>query len=404
MKTDLFQDNDLYRAPTSDKGKPTVLLVDTDEGVLRELVSQLGRSLRLVTATSGEQALQVLAESGPVAAVVCDLRLPGMDGIELLWHLQIDHPDTTRVLHTSAGDIDTAMAAINSGGVYRYLLKPASTGELRGAVHDAVAQNGQAVGERQLLDQTLRASIQALFGVLELASPVVFARAGRIRTLVAELCGALQLDAHWEIEVAAMAAQLGAVTVPPAVLQKRERGLPLNTDEQAMIDAMPRVAARLLHDIPNMQDVVAMILGLAGEPAPDGGRSPLVESGIGVMRTAIDFESLESRGITDANAISALDEKGICPQHVLTALRKVKGVQAAKDVTKTVNTKELEVGMRLAEDLVATNGLVLIGRGTVATEVMLDRLTNFARVVELVETVLVAVPDYQKYIVRRGSR
>ena len=51
---------------------------------------------------------------------------------------------------------------------------------------------------------------------------------------------------------------------------------------------------------------------------------------------------------------------------------------------------ELQVGMRLAEDVMAVNGLVLIGRGTVVTEVMLDRLANFSRVVGLIEPVLTA--------------
>jgi hypothetical protein len=47
--------------------------------------------------------------------------------------------------------------------------------------------------------------------------------------------------------------------------------------------------------------------------------------------------------------------------------------------------------MRVAEDIVATNGLVLIGRGVVVTELVLDRLTNYARTIEIIEPVL-AVP------------
>src|SRR6185312_14071822 len=132
-------------------------------------------------------------------------RMPGMDGVELLRRVQLEYPDTTRVLHTAQSDLDAAIAAINSGGVYRYLAKPVKTDELRATVREAVELHGRSTTERQLLDTTLRSSIQALFGVLELASPAAFARAGRIRTLVAELCTALQLDALWEIEVAAMA-------------------------------------------------------------------------------------------------------------------------------------------------------------------------------------------------------
>ncbi|BBH68919.1 hypothetical protein ACTI_56040 [Actinoplanes sp. OR16] len=391
---------ELFRSATADEGKPVVLLVDDEETVLQTLALQLGRDHKLLTASDGVEALQVLAEHGPVAAVVSDMRMPNMDGIELMRRISVEYPDTTRVLHTGHGDIDTAIAAINSGGVYRYLPKPAGTDELRSIVGDAVARHGEAMHDRELLDTTLRASVQALFGCLELASPVAFARAGRIRTLVAELCRQLQLEALWEIEVAAMASQLGAVTVPPAVLKKLDRGQPLGPDEQAMVNGMPRAAVRLLRDIPMLHDVVAIVQGLAGEPAPEAGRSALVEAGINVVRTAIDFEIIESRSSNDATAIGALEERGDGAPHVLAALRKVKGVRAHQEIVKSVRIMELEVGMRLAEDVVAVNGLVLIGRGTVATEVMLERLANFARVVDIVEPVLAAVPDYHKYLVR----
>ncbi|WP_229075562.1 response regulator [Actinoplanes sp. DH11] len=391
---------ELFRSAGADNEKPVVLLVDDEETVLQTLALQLGREHQLLTAGDGVEALRVLAEHGQVAAVVSDMRMPGMDGIELLRRIQIEYPDTTRVLHTGHGDIETAIAAINSGGVYRYLPKPAGTDELRSIVDDAVARHSRAMAERELLDKTLRTSVQALFGCLELASPVAFARAGRIRALVAELCHELQLVGLWEIEVAAMASQLGAVTVPPAVLKKLDRGVALGPDEQAMVNAMPRAAVRLLRDIPMLHDVVEIVQGLAGEPAPESGRSALVEAGINVVRTAIDFEIMESRSATAALAIGALEERGDGAAHVLAALRKVKGVRAHQEVVKSVRIMELEVGMRLAEDVVAVNGLVLIGRGTVATEVMLDRLTNFARVVDIVEPVLAAVPDYHRYLVR----
>ncbi|BAL88965.1 hypothetical protein AMIS_37450 [Actinoplanes missouriensis 431] len=385
------------------EGKPVVLLVDDEEAVLQTLALQLGPDHTLLTASNGADALRMLAENGPVAAVVSDMRMPNMDGIELLRRVQVEYPDTIRVLHTGHGDIDTAIAAINSGGVYRYLPKPAGTGELRSIVGDAVARHGQAMAERELLDKTLRTSVQALFGCLELASPVAFARAGRIRALVAELCHELQLDGLWEIEVAAMASQLGAVTVPPAVLKKLDRGVPLGPDEQAMVTAMPRAAVRLLRDIPMLHDVVAMAEGLAGEPEPESGRSALVEAGISVIRTAIEYEIVESRSANSATAIGVLEERGDGAPHVLAALRRIKGVRAHQEVVKSLRIMELEVGMRLAEDVVALNGLVLIGRGTVATEVMLDRLANFARVVDIVEPVLAAVPDFHRYLVRRSS-
>ncbi|WP_344574318.1 HD domain-containing phosphohydrolase [Actinoplanes palleronii] len=236
-----------------------------------------------------------------------------------------------------------------------------------------------------------------MFGVLELSNPPAFQRAGRISTLVGELCHILQMDGLWEIEVAAMASQLGAVTVPAATMQKMERGLPLNADEQAAVDNMPRIALRLLGDIPMMEEVLAIVGGLSGAPAGPEGRSALVEDAIAVLWTATAYESLQTRGVTDVNAINVIEERHDQYPHVIAALRRLKGVRAVKDSVRSVRVTELEVGMRLIEDVVATNGLVLIGKETVITELMLDRLTTFARAVELVEEVLAAVPYKASY-------
>ena len=58
---------------------------------------------------------------------------------------------------------------------------------------------------------------------------------------------------------------------------------------------------------------------------------------------------------------------------------------------------ELETGMRVAEDIVASNGLVLIGRGMTVTELLLDRLHNYAKMIEIVEPVL-AFPAAARYL------
>lgn len=373
--------------------RPVVLVVDDEPDILEAVALQIQRECKVVTAESGAEALRILSESGPIAAVISDQRMPGMDGIELLRRVQLEYPDTTRVLQTAQSDLNAAISAINDGGVYRYLSKPILTEDLRATVREAVARSAQATSERLLLDKTLKASIQALFDVLQLASPVAFARGARIRTLVGELGQQLQLQSHWEIEVAAMASQLGAVTIPPSVLQKVDKGLPCNEDEQAMVDAMPGVAVQLLRTIPMLGDVVEIVRALAvnnrdrrKKPA-----APLVNEAVNVIRTAMDFDTLISRGLEIENAITVLECRENSSLYVLSALRKSKGVVATTEKVRGLKVVELETGMRVAEDIVATNGLVLIGRGMVVTELLLDRLTNYARMIEIIEPVL-AVP------------
>ncbi|MEV4347569.1 response regulator [Actinoplanes sp. NPDC049596] len=379
---------------TDTLARPTVLLVDDESTILETLALQLRRDHQVLVAESGAEALRLLAENGPVAAVISDLRMPEMDGVELLRRIQLEYPDTTRVLHTAQSDLNSAIAAINSGGVYRYLAKPVQTDELRSTVRAAVELHGRSTADRQLLDQTLKTSIQALFGCLELASPLAFARAGRIRTLVGELCHEMQLDALWEIEVAAMASQLGAVTLPPSVLTKLDKGMPCTSDEQAMVDHMPEVAVQLLKNIPMLEDVIEIVLGLSKKPPANP--SPLVEAAVAVLRTAIDYETLESRGLEVDSAIAVLECREDSAMSVLSALRKKKGVEFVAEKVRGLRVVDLEVNMRVAEDIVAVNGLVLIGRGMIVTDLLLDRLTNYARMIEIVEPVL-AIPGGRRF-------
>jgi len=379
---------------TAETTAPNVLVVDDEPTVLETLSHQLQRDYQVVTATDGNQALRLLA-TAPFAAVISDMRMPNMDGVTLLGHVREQYPDTTRVLHTAKGDLQSAIAAINDGQVFRYVTKPAGTSLLRATVRDAVALHQRKQAEREILDKTLRTSLQALFGCLELASPLAFARAGRIHALVGAICAQLALGDVWEIEVAAMASQLGAVTLPPSVLGKLDRGLPLPDDEQAMIDAMPATAAKLIGDIPMLEEVVAIVLGQQGPPRarwPSAEPPSLVTIGIDVLRAATEVEVLESRGLETTSAIAVMERDGGHLPQVLNALREVRQVASAQETVRAYPLVELRVGMRIVEDVLAVHGPVLIGRGIIVSAVLLERLFNYKRMGQLAEPILATVP------------
>ncbi|GAA2702831.1 hypothetical protein Apa02nite_058520 [Actinoplanes palleronii] len=83
---------ELYKSANADDKKPVVLVVDDEETVLETLSLQLGREYRVLTAPDGDRALQVLSEQGAPAAVISDMRMPGMNGIELLRRVQMEYP------------------------------------------------------------------------------------------------------------------------------------------------------------------------------------------------------------------------------------------------------------------------------------------------------------------------
>ncbi|WP_216898667.1 FAD-dependent oxidoreductase [Nocardia alni] len=112
--------------------KPAILSVDDDPGVSRAVVRDLrrryGADYRILRAESGASALDALREmklrGQPVAVLIADYRMPGMDGIEFLEKAMDLHPHARRVLLTAYADTNAAIEAINVVDLDHYLLKP----------------------------------------------------------------------------------------------------------------------------------------------------------------------------------------------------------------------------------------------------------------------------------------
>lgn len=112
--------------------RPVLLAVDDDPQVLgsiaRDLRKQYGKDYRILRADSGAAALAAIEElktrNEPVAMVVSDQRMPGLDGVAVLEATRLAFPTARRVLLTAYADTDAAIGAINRSQVDYYLLKP----------------------------------------------------------------------------------------------------------------------------------------------------------------------------------------------------------------------------------------------------------------------------------------
>lgn len=121
---------------------PVVLFVDDEPCVLSAVRRIfLEDQIELVTAGSGADGLSVL-RARAVAVIVSDNMMPGMSGIRFLEQAKLLAPDTIRILMTGYADVQSAMDAINRGGVYRFLTKPWDNDNLRRTVLDGVREHG----------------------------------------------------------------------------------------------------------------------------------------------------------------------------------------------------------------------------------------------------------------------
>jgi two-component system, NtrC family, response regulator HupR/HoxA len=102
----------------------SVLFVDDEENILHSIERGLNNEPFLkYFASSGLQALDILS-ARPVSVIVTDMRMPEMDGLELLKIVQEKYPLVVRIILTGYAHIFTIIPAINTGQVFRYLTKP----------------------------------------------------------------------------------------------------------------------------------------------------------------------------------------------------------------------------------------------------------------------------------------
>ena len=114
----------------------TVLLVDDEEDFLETLAERLRvRDLDVRTATTGEEALDVLGER-EADVVILDVRLPGMNGIQVLEKIKERFPSIEVVILTGYADAETAIRVMELGA-FDYLIKPVAIDELLYRLQDA---------------------------------------------------------------------------------------------------------------------------------------------------------------------------------------------------------------------------------------------------------------------------
>ena len=134
----------------------TVLLVDDEPENLEVQAAVLSDTARVVTALSGEAALEILNQDVHVDLIIADQRMHGMTGVELLARVAFDRPNITRVILTGYSDIEPMLQAINQAKTWRFLIKPCDPEQLRATVRESLRIREQV----ELLERLTRALIE----------------------------------------------------------------------------------------------------------------------------------------------------------------------------------------------------------------------------------------------------
>ena len=254
----------------------TILFVDDEDLILNSLTRLFQKSdIQVLTAGSGEQALDILRRID-VSVLVSDQLMPGMKGDELLNKARFVSPDTIRIMMTGHGDLPTALQAINSGEVFRFLLKPWENQVLKDIIEEALARHSLLRNLRNAEESTLLALAQTI----ELKDSYTRGHCERVAAYALLLADRLGLseDRLRNIKFGSWLHDCGKIGVPESILNFRG---PLTSTETETMRNHPRWGAEVAVQAHLPAEVVNIILyhherydgngyphGLTGEQIP----------------------------------------------------------------------------------------------------------------------------------------
>lgn len=376
----------------------TLLFVDDEPNILQSMERQFRKRFTTLTAESGDEALAILKKKGTVAVIVSDMRMPGMNGIQLLTQVKNLYPDTVRIMLTGNADQETAMKAVNTGEIFRFLTKPCATPVLITSIALALRQYRLLIAERELLNKTLKGSINMMSELLSLTNSTAFSSGYRVKETVKQLATMLALTNTWQFEVAALMSQVGCITLPPEILTKYQAGVELSQDEQETFENHPQVGAKLVSKIPRLEAVAAMIKNQLVD-YEDYYKDDLVKQsddiqiGGQILKTVINYDLLLCQGTPQSNALGKMSKmpKKYNPRIVelLTQIRvKAKPVQIV-----SIKFQDVVPGMIAEEDVLAKNGTLIIPKGQEITWPIIQGLHNFLKHIGIQEPIIVSLEE-----------
>lgn len=373
-----------------------ILAVDDEQNLLDSLKRQLRKKFYIETALGPEEGLKIITDKGPFAVILSDLRMPVMDGIQFLSRASVIAPDSVRIMLTGNADLQNAIHAVNKGNIYRFLTKPCATETLVNVLGQGIEQYRLVTAEKELLEKTLKGSINVLIELLSLLNPEAFGRSARIKQYVGEIARHLGISNVWQVETAAMLSQIGCVILSEEAIKKLYQGWELAGEDAQLFDMHPMIASQLLGHIPRMEQVAEIIV--YQEKHFDGSGNPkdlrqgeTIPLGSRILKVVLDFDILESKGNRKDKVLEKLKHRsGWYDPVVLKSLEYILGV-GAKYVVKNVTTGELKIGMILSEDVSTVKGQLIISRGQKVSPVLIKRLRNFGKM-GIKEPIRVYVP------------
>jgi response regulator RpfG family c-di-GMP phosphodiesterase len=354
-----------------------ILFVDDDHSLLNSIERNLCLDYDMATAASGPEGLAAIADGKAFSVVFSDMLMPGMDGVQFIEARKIA-PDSVYLMLTGNQDLTTAMKAVNEGHVFRFLNKPCQMAEITAAIAAAQRQYDLVRTEKELLHRTFVGAIGVLSDVVESLQPNVAQQSGRVTTIMKSLESALELPERWEHRLASRLAFLGVALLPESQQSRFCTASAATTENVSLLNAIAGVSSRMIERIPRLETVAAIIerqSQVDGSLATGGsGDEALIAQGATLVRIATLWSAMTASGLAHDAAIAEL--KTAFPRldrNLAKALAEL-DEDLLSPAVMTVPVKGLQEGMVLAEDVISSNGALLLRKGRRLTSVIVEKL------------------------------
>ncbi len=422
-----------------------VLIVDDEQHVLQAIKRLLRRDgYEIHVADNGKAALEILANT-EIAVIICDQRMPGMSGIEVLAESVRLRPDAFRITLTGYTDLAAAQTSINEGCVNHFLLKPWDDDYLREVVRNGVRAYQLILDNRRLqaltrqqkaelerwneqlqeeveqqtkelyarnkvltslhhrLETALRDTVAILAGMLEAYSPNLGMHSKRVAQLARHLAEQLDLDTGKlrDVEFAGYLHDIGKIARTRAAERAPGQRPGHRRNQDLALEAIAGYS--ILSRVAGFDDIARGIRHqyewFDGRGSPDGLRGtdiPLIARVIAVANAfdrAVFASPDPSRMLLEEGyrVLSEDDGRQFDPDLVQSLLLHLseEGIDPGGSAEVEVPAKQLRKGMMISRPIYNADGVLLLGKGVTLTAELIQRVQEVRDIDSLVFGVFV---------------
>jgi len=417
---------------------PPVLLFVDDEANILSALKRLFRpqGYRIHIAESGAAALALL-EQEPVDLIVSDMRMPEMNGAQLLEQVRKRWPETVRILLTGYAEISATVDAINKGGIYRYIAKPWEENDLlmtvrhaldeklltrekqrlealtlkqneelqqlNASLEDKVAARtaelqktmGRLEKTHERLKKSFIASIHVFSNLMELRDGNASGHSRRVADWARKLAlklGLSEVEAQ-EIMVAGLLHDIGKLALSDHLIRKPFSTL--TSEERTEVCKHPAKGQAALMGLEQLKDAAKLIRShherFDGQGYPDGLSGLAIPLGARILAVANDYDALQCGNLMAKKLSAEEARKMIAEGHgnrydpkVVEAFMDLFGrvgelIPQQKPAVALLGAADLRPGMTLAHDLMSRDGILLLSKEYILDERLIEQIRNFER-------------------------